>query len=155
MSHERTAIIADSLSRIYRKHRGLEPEVVVQVASDPDHPLHCNFEWDDSVAGHAWRIEQARRLIRSVEVEISTSLATLTAVAYVRNPNLESSTAGYISVEDLRGDRRSARSALRYECGRALSQMDRVRTIALALRLEKDVDAIVGRLEVLRDKEAA
>ena len=35
---------------------------------DPNAPLHCCFEWDDSIAGEKYRLEQARKLIASVEV---------------------------------------------------------------------------------------
>lgn len=35
---------------------------------DPNAPLHSCFEWDDSVAAEKYRLEQARKLIASVEV---------------------------------------------------------------------------------------
>ena len=47
---------------------GLTADRVVDAASDPAHPLHHRFEWDDGVAGHAHRLAQARGLIRSVRV---------------------------------------------------------------------------------------
>ena len=46
----------------------LTPEVVVHTASDPEHVLHDHFEWNDTVAGHAPRMQQARHLIRGVKV---------------------------------------------------------------------------------------
>jgi len=39
---------------------------VVRVARPESHWLHHEFEWDDSIAGPEWRLEQARRLIRRV-----------------------------------------------------------------------------------------
>jgi hypothetical protein len=44
----------------------LTPENVVKAASPPTHPLHSRFEWDDSIAGHQYRLSQARTLIRTV-----------------------------------------------------------------------------------------
>ena len=41
---------------------------MVEEAADERHPLHSRFEWDDLVAGHAWRLEQARSLIQSVRI---------------------------------------------------------------------------------------
>ncbi len=38
-------------------------------ARDPSHPLHPRFEWDDSIAGEAYRRQQAQELIRSVRVQ--------------------------------------------------------------------------------------
>ena len=46
----------------------IQPERVVEVASDTSSPLHRHFEWDDSEAAHEYRLEQARRLIRSVTI---------------------------------------------------------------------------------------
>lgn len=42
----------------------LTPRVVVDVAADPNHPLHSRFEWDDAIAGDKYRLEQARHLLR-------------------------------------------------------------------------------------------
>lgn len=50
--------------------RGLTAEDVVEVAAPAEHPLHEYFEWDDSVAGHAYRKHQARALMRRVKVRI-------------------------------------------------------------------------------------
>lgn len=57
-----------------RAARGqLTPEDVVDVARDETHPLHSRFEWDDQVAGEAYRRIQAAELIRSVRVTYSES----------------------------------------------------------------------------------
>lgn len=34
-----------------------------------DSPLHSCFEWDDSIAAEKFRVDQARRLIGSIEIE--------------------------------------------------------------------------------------
>lgn len=48
-----------------RSQRGLlTPRVVVDEAADPMHPLHHRFEWDDAVAGDAYRLQQAASLLR-------------------------------------------------------------------------------------------
>lgn len=56
------------LQAIYDERQQLTPDIVVEVASDPEHPLHDRFEWDDEVAGDAYRRVQASRLIRSVKI---------------------------------------------------------------------------------------
>lgn len=53
---------------IRKDHGKLTPKVVVDVARDPEHPLHTRFTWDDSVAGEKWRRHEASELIRSVRV---------------------------------------------------------------------------------------
>lgn len=60
--------LRDQLQGIYNIHRELTPELVVNEARDPDHPLHNRFEWDDALAAEAHRREQARGLIQSVKI---------------------------------------------------------------------------------------
>lgn len=54
---------------ILKKHYGnkkLTAERVVNDAKASKHPLHNYFEWDDAIAGHLHRIQQARILIASL-----------------------------------------------------------------------------------------
>lgn len=60
--------LRDCLLDIYDRHQELTPDLVVDEARDPDHPLHHRFEWDDAVAAEGFRREQARSLIQSVKV---------------------------------------------------------------------------------------
>lgn len=61
--------IAQQLESIRAKAGGeLTPGLVVDAARNPTHPLHNRFEWDDSEAAEAWRRQQARVLIASVQV---------------------------------------------------------------------------------------
>lgn len=60
--------LRDELARIYEQRGRLTPAIVVDEARPSDHPLHDRFEWDDSIAGEAWRRQQAHELIRSVRV---------------------------------------------------------------------------------------
>jgi hypothetical protein len=58
------------LRDIYEREGRLSPDLLLQVAEPEDHPLHHRFEWDDSVAGPLYRLEQAARIIRSVRVVV-------------------------------------------------------------------------------------
>ncbi len=60
--------LRDQLQTIYDQRGQLTPNIVVDEARDPGHPLHNRFEWDNSVAGEAWRRQQAHELIRSVRI---------------------------------------------------------------------------------------
>ena len=46
------------------------PQQVVNIARAEDSPLHDQFEWDDSVAGEQFRLEQARSMMRSILVVV-------------------------------------------------------------------------------------
>ena len=46
----------------------LDADVILQVASDKDSPIHNRFEWDDTIAAIKHRQQQARELVRQVMV---------------------------------------------------------------------------------------
>jgi hypothetical protein len=48
------------------------PGRVVEAATPEDHPLHGMFEWDNDIAGPAYRCAQAAQLIRSVKITLTT-----------------------------------------------------------------------------------
>lgn len=48
----------------------LTAEAVLEEAKNPRSPLHKYIEWDDSKAAHQYRLEQARKIIRSIEVVV-------------------------------------------------------------------------------------
>lgn len=65
----RRDIARKELEKIKRENGGLlKPEDVLDEAAHPDHPLHREFEWDDTVAAAAHRLTQARTLIRSIPI---------------------------------------------------------------------------------------
>lgn len=57
------------LDELNQAHGHLTPDLVVQAATDEQSPIHSIFEWDDGKAAHQHRLWQARRLIRSVQIE--------------------------------------------------------------------------------------
>lgn len=66
----------------------LTPETVVEAARNPRSPLHSQFEWDDGVAGEAYRIQQARALIKRVRVDVVRADQTVIyAPVFVRSPD--------------------------------------------------------------------
>ena len=60
--------LREQLQAIYEEHGKLTPTLVVDTARDADHPLHSRLEWDDALAGEAYRRQQAHDLIQSVRI---------------------------------------------------------------------------------------
>lgn len=60
--------VGEELSRIESRDGVIDAHVVVNESRPDDAPLHPHFEWDDVKAAERWRVEQSRRLIRSVEI---------------------------------------------------------------------------------------
>lgn len=71
---EGTTTLRGALQSVYTQHSALTPTILVKVASDPQHPLHERFEWDDTIAAHEYRLVQARELIRMAVVRIPNEL---------------------------------------------------------------------------------
>jgi hypothetical protein len=79
------AVIGGELDKIAAAHDGrLQAADVVEAANPAGHPLHRHFEWRNNVAAQMWRQEQARSLIRSIEVVMDDNGGEeRTAPAYV------------------------------------------------------------------------
>lgn len=56
--------LREVLLEIRDKRGELTAEIVVEEATDPAHELHHRFEWEDSVAAHKYRLQQAGQLLR-------------------------------------------------------------------------------------------
>lgn len=63
--------LGEELAKI-RKNRGtLTPSIIVEEAmKNPNGILHGQFQWSDKKAAVEWRIEQAKYILRSIEVQI-------------------------------------------------------------------------------------
>lgn len=85
-----SANLRDVLMGIYTAHGALTPQIVLDEARDPEHPLHHRFEWDDAVAAEKWRREQAHELIQSVRIgyrKASGDFSDVRAFHAIRRPN--------------------------------------------------------------------
>lgn len=62
--------IGEALAEIAAAADGhLTPRATVDAARDPRHVLNPHFEWDDQAAAEAYRLDQARELIRMIRIE--------------------------------------------------------------------------------------
>jgi len=87
LTRQRMAAIREELERLGTETL-LTPETVVEAARDPRSPLHSQFEWDDEAAGEAYRIQQARALIKRVRVDVVRADQTVIhAPVFVRAPS--------------------------------------------------------------------
>lgn len=60
-------VVGEELERIRAFHDGeLYTADVVESAKDKKSPIHDGFTWDNSVAGHNWRLHEARQMIRLI-----------------------------------------------------------------------------------------
>ena len=58
------------VSELYNANGSVTPSALLEAARNEESPAHAAFEWDDTKAGHLYRLVQARTLIRKVHVII-------------------------------------------------------------------------------------
>lgn len=75
---------------------------VVKSAQAADSPLHNDFEWDDSKAGHKYRIAQAEQMIRTVTVQVKGNDEPVRAFVSLREDRADKS--GYRMIVDVLTD---------------------------------------------------
>lgn len=113
-----------ALTAIYEDRGELTPQTVVDEARPAKAPLHDRFEWDDEVAGEAYRRAQAAQLIRSVRIEFSTEAEGerkyVRAFSSVRQSDPEQQ--GYRPTDEIAADPLAAKILLR-ECERAIAEL--------------------------------
>lgn len=89
----------DELRALKGKSKILNPKKVVDWAGkNPKSELHKHFEWDDKKAGAAFRLWQARELIK-LDISHETSAPNWVSLSIDRNPK-----GGYRNAEDVKGD---------------------------------------------------
>ena len=103
--------LKSALAAIGAQHQGvLNPRDIVEAARNPDHVLHSRFEWDDAIAGEAYRLEQASSLIRRLRLTVikpatgNREVTVSTTRAYQSRPSMRSREGGYEAIEVLLAD---------------------------------------------------
>ena len=145
------AEVVEILASLAQKNGGiLTPDAVVKEAKSQDSPLHDLFEWDSQVAAHAYRLDQARALIRSVRVVVSLETKQVRTVGYVRNPEAEADEQGYVSTTSLIGNEELAHRTLVDEFSRAGAALRRARELAVVFDMVDQIDAATEVVEVLK-----
>lgn len=146
-----------ALEQIREASQGLlTPQAVVEAAGDPRNPLHSEFTWDNDQAGHLYRLDQARTLIRSVTIVRLEEERVITSVYYTRCPTLEPREPGYIPVDLIKRNRQDSLDALDYELARIEGAILRAKEIAMVLGLDEYFATMLKQLaEIRRKKKAA
>jgi len=145
--------VYESLS-VLEKNGRLTPEQVVEAATDKKHPLHGEFEWNNKKAGHLYRMEQARTLIRSVRLVRGEGASVVREIAYVRDQSKGNRDQGYISVPRLRNEKENARESVLYEFTRACSALARAREVAFCLGLQDEIERLCRSVDDVRKQVA-
>jgi len=143
-----TAAIAAWLRTIEDKHGRLAPAIVEEEARPEDSPGHPYFTWDDAEAASAFRLEQARTLIRRVKFEVWYEDEPMRVVLYVAEPDADE--AMYLSVPKIR-QKGQAVGVMAAELARILGNVNRSLGIARVKAAQLPA-GIPDGLEVVRQQ---
>lgn len=136
------------LRRLQDRHGRITPRSVVDDARNPESPLHGFFEWDDSKAAEAYRLDQARALIRGCPVVVTHETVTIRPQAYLRDPDRAANEQGYVSFARIMSSDERRHAAMQAECDRVRSMVARARRIAMVCGLGEEFNAFLTALAV-------
>lgn len=143
----------DALEAIRLSKDGvLRPEDVVREARREDHPLHGEFEWDDSKAAESYRIDQARTLIRSVRVTVTVERRRFDTVYYVSDALKDAQESGYVAIPRVRDERQLAIETIAAEFERVEAMLKRTRDVAFSVGLSREGQLAADLLALLADR---
>ena len=74
-THMNNEELQHQLELIASASGALTPDAVVDAARRKTHPLHAEFNWDDTEAAIQWRKQQARQLIARVTIVLAKTTA--------------------------------------------------------------------------------
>jgi hypothetical protein len=154
--------IVEELKKIAGKSGRTTPAAIVEAAKPANHPLHLKFEWDDSKAGHKYRISQAQALL-AIRVEVRNKKTTLDAPMrpatrvpeFVRDPRVKGDEPGYVTRSELAKDPDDVRATVIYEFVRAGSILKRARDLARSFEMDGEIDGLIRSLDGLRTRLVA
>ena len=149
-TEERIAVEA-RIRELTDEHGRLTPQIVVDDAKDPKSPLHGEFEWDNVAAGDAHRLQQARALIQSVKVVITTTTSKMRVPVYTRDPEAEPREQGYRSVLSVnpQSEEDIARDMIIREIEHTRDRLNRAVGYAEHFGMVERVEGIKGDVEEL------
>lgn len=118
------------------------PDRVVEAAADEASPLHGEFLWDNSAAGHLYRLAQARHLIREIRFEVAdVPKRVIGLISYVHRPG--SAAQSYVPLSKVVRNKKLARQVVEAELVRCEAAITRAREIAGVLNLRAELDALL------------
>lgn len=125
--------IGEALAKIAKDNQGaIKPQDVVEAAKAASNPLHKHFEWSNTKAAEQYRLDQARHLLRAVDIVDDTKGADRNIRAFISVPTTKET--GPISYRTVQAVMKSL----------DLQQ-------AILIQAEKDLSAFLARYAELKD----
>lgn len=136
------------------KRGWISPEIVLKAAEHPRSPLHDLFTWDNEIAGHNFRLGQARALLRQVEaLEYEKVIEHSYHVPfYIRDPVSPGNEQGYRALTEVRKDPFQVRVAVNRELSVAAAHLRRAQNIAIDLGLAGAIGVMIEKIVGMQNR---
>jgi hypothetical protein len=141
----------DAIRALADENGYIEPRDVVAIARDPASPLHDEFEWDVHAAAEAYWIDEAKRLIRLVKIEITIDEKVIRSVAYVVDPDRPPQSRRYVDLTVAATHRAMAQEILFAEMERVTAAIRRAQEVATVLGLRSQLDMLLDNVRNVVD----
>lgn len=139
----------ETIVSLESKQGRLEPDQIINEAVNESSPLHYYFEWDDEKAGAAYRLDQARELIRRVKIIVTYEETEIKTVRYIRDVETPGDEQGYIAVKRIKA--KNVNATLAEELERVSGYLMRALTFAM-VREEALPEGTIRKIEGIRDE---
>lgn len=149
-------VVGAAVDRIAAERGVCEPEHLVDAARDPASPLHPMFVWNDAEAAEAYRVDQARRAIRSLRLVMSDDPPKTPAFVSLRVvTDGQDKRQGYVALQMARSQVQTRDAVIRAELGRVRGLLDRNQWIPEFAPLRAALAEVEDELEADRVALAA
>jgi hypothetical protein len=139
-----------ALKRIKGRKRALSPEELFDaVADDPKSPLRHRYEWDGEVAVRELGVRVSRQIIQAWKIRCKLRKPK-NGIKEVTVPALVSIGEGYLDVETVMSDPRSADAQLLYDWHRIESLLVRIEDLSALSDEHEHEDVRLWAKEALR-----
>lgn len=155
MAQEKTKAMQELVTRLYQENKSVIPSEIVKKSKPKTSPTHGCFEWDDKKAGSEYRLEQARRWIRKIKIEIpDTGETKVTKFRLHHVPSVGGRGAGEykappVIVENPSEFERAMKAALA-DLDSAQARVDELKTAAQDMGEEDKASILAGLMYTLQ-----
>lgn len=142
---------ADAIRALADENGYIEPRDVITTARDPGSPLHDEFTWDITTAADERWVDQARRLIRLVKIEITIDEKVIRSVAYVVDPDRPPRSRRYVDLTVAATHQAMAQEILFAEMERVTAAIRRAQEVAIVLGLRPQLELLLDNVRNVVD----
>jgi hypothetical protein len=132
---------------------GLTPANLVDASRAEDAPLHDEFEWDDEIAGEAYRKEQARMMITNLAIVIEEHKQEPVRAYYSFEYGFRKNTSTYVSTIKILSDSDKRAQLLERAKGEMIAFKSKYSMLTELADVFESIDSAVKQISMFENEE--